>query len=192
MHDKLIKYIKKYVALTPGDIALIEETFTYRKLEKGELLLKNEEICRHQNFVLTGFMKTYNVGATGKEHCILLVPFERWASDLNSYFNQVPSTVIIKALVDTEILQLNKSSFDAILDKSPAMERFFRKMYQDALCAHHKKIIDTLMLSARERYINFMKNYPDITQFVSLKDIASYLGMTPEYLSNLRRQKLYK
>ncbi|MBO9729506.1 MAG: Crp/Fnr family transcriptional regulator [Chitinophaga sp.] len=191
MHDKLIKYIKKYVPVTPADITLIEESFTYRKLEKGELLLRNEEVCRHQNFVLTGFIKTYNLNVMGKEHCILLVPAERWASDLNSYFNQVPSTVIIKAVVNTEVLQLNKATFDTLLDQSPSIERFFRKMYQDALCAHHKKITDTLMLSARDRYINFIRSHPDITQFVSLKDIASYLGMTPEYLSNLRRQKIY-
>ncbi|MBC9934236.1 Crp/Fnr family transcriptional regulator [Chitinophaga qingshengii] len=192
MHETLIKYIKQYVPITASDIALIEEAFTYRKMEKGELLLKNEEICRHQNFVLKGFMKTYHVSPTGNEHCILLVPAEKWVADLNSYLNQAPSTVIIKAITNTEVLQLSKPSFDCILDKSPSLERFFRKMYQDALCAHHKKIIDTLTLPAKARYINFMKIHPDIVQFVPLKDIASYLGMTPEYLSSLRRQNIKK
>ncbi|RKE57311.1 Crp/Fnr family transcriptional regulator [Sphingobacterium detergens] len=191
-HQGLIDNITRYVDLNDIEKEEICKVFQYVKVNNGEIVSHPGNICKYQHFVLSGCLKLFYSAIDGKDHILYFLPEQWWASDLYSYFNQYPSEMMIQAVIDTEILQIEKKNFDKLLKEFPVFESFFRIIYQNALCAQHKKTIETLTLSARERYLNFMESFPMLIQQVPLKDIASYLGITPEHLSRLRSQIVKK
>ncbi|QNK64047.1 Crp/Fnr family transcriptional regulator [Pedobacter sp. PAMC26386] len=186
-YKSLIANMQKHIKMNDIEIDELCNSFKYKKIKKGQYLLQAGEVCRYQSFVLSGCLKLHHLNQEGKEHALHFLQPAWWAADLYSYFNSTTTNMNIKALADTEVLQIEKKTFDKMLDKHPIFERFFRVIYQNALCSQHKKTIDSISLSAKERYINFINHFPVIQSLVPQKDIATYLGMAPEYLSKLRK-----
>lgn len=185
-HQILINNIKKYVDLNNAETEEICRIFQYESVKKGDVLSDSGDVCRYQYFVLEGCLKLFYSGPEGKDHVLYFLPAQWWAGDLYSYFNETPSEMIIQAIVNTDVLKIEKKAFDHLLKEFPVFEVFFRTIYQNALGAQHKKTIENLSLPAKERYLKFIKNFPIVANNVPLKDIASYLGISPEYLSRLR------
>lgn len=115
-----------------------------------------------------------------------------WVGDLYSFLTQTPATYFIEALENTTVLQIAKADLEKLYERVPKFERFFRIILQNAFIAQQQRINQTLSLKAEEKYDHFLKKYPQLEQRLSQKHIASYLGITPEFLSMLRRKKAGK
>ncbi len=111
-----------------------------------------------------------------------------WTGDLYSFPTQKPSNHFIDALEDTEILQISKPNLDKLFEQVPKFERFYRILFQNALIAQHERINQNLSFTAEQRYLHFIKKYPEVEQRISQKHVATFLGITPEFLSMLRKK----
>jgi CRP-like cAMP-binding protein len=134
----------------------------------------------------------YHTDASGTDHVIQFPTAGWWTGDLQSLNHGTPSMFSIKALVDSEIFVITRADLDRLLVQVPALEKYFRIIFQNALVSHQHRIIQNFSQTAEERYLWFQKKYPTLEQFVPLKYIASYLGITPEFLSKVRRNLMRK
>jgi CRP-like cAMP-binding protein len=186
--DLLITSISKHISLTKEETAFFTSLLKSKSLENGEFLLREGEICKYESFVTKGCLKTYYVDENGFDHIIDFSIEEWWADDLYSFLTQTASRSNIKAIEDTEILQIGKADLELLYQKIPKFERFFRILFQNAFITQREQINLALSASAEERYRLFMKKKPYAEKRFSQKDIASYLGVTPQFLSSLKKK----
>jgi CRP-like cAMP-binding protein len=186
--DLLISNISRHVLLNAEENEFFTSLLKLRSLANGDLLLREGEICKYQSFVIKGCLKTYYIDEMGLEHIIDFSIEEWWADDLYSFLTQTASKSNIKAIEDTEVLQIGKTDLELLYQKVPKFERFFRVLFQNAYIAQKEQINLALSASARERYLLFIKKKPYAEKRFSQKDIASYLGVTPQFLSTLKKK----
>ncbi len=158
-----------------------------RQLKKKELLLKAGEVCEYNSFILKGCMRTFFTDEKGHEHIFQLGFEDWWASDLMSFVTGEPAHYSIEALEETELLQMHLEDYDKLLLRFPIYERFFRILMQNAYVAGQRRMIDSMSYSAERRYLELVKKYPTMEMRVAQHHIASYLGITPEALSRIKR-----
>jgi CRP-like cAMP-binding protein len=151
-------------------------------------LLRAGEICKTENFISKGCLRAYTIDENGFEHILMFGIEDWWIGDLHSLLTQGPATYFVQALEDAEVIQYTKENLDKLLLRVPKFERFYRIMLQKSLIALHQRVSQNLALSAEERYINFVKKYPHLQDRLSQKQIAAYLGITPIFLSMLRKK----
>lgn len=188
MYELLRKHIERRIKLTADEFRVCSQFFAPKKLKKHQFLLQEGEICRHIAFVNSGCLRAYTVDHKGEEHIIQFAIVDWWISDLNSYLTATPGTYTIDAVHDSEILLLERSARDQLLESVPTMERFFRLLQESNYVATHRRINETLSASAEERYLAFLKTYPALVEQVPQSQIASYLGITPQSLSRIRKE----
>ena len=184
--------MEKRIRLTHEEFILCTKFFTPRKVIKRQFLLQESNVCRHLTFVNNGCLREYTVDHKGEEHIIQFAIKDWWISDLNSFLGNTKSTHNIDAMQNSEILMLEKEARDKMFEVVPKMERFFRLLMEANYIATHKRIIDSLSASAEERYLAFIKTYPDLVEQVPQSQIASYLGITPQSLSRIRKEAFLK
>lgn len=187
-YKPLIDYIHKYIALTSEEIDLLEEQTTYRKYLKGQYIVQQGDVCRYESFVVKGCLKTFYMDKDGLEHVVLFGIENWWAADLGSFLTQTTADYNVQCLEHTEVIQFSFDSLELLYQKIPKLERFFRLIIQKAFVTSEKRIIRNFSLSAKERYIEFKNLYPQIEQRVPQYLIASYLGITKEFLSKVRSE----
>jgi len=188
MFDILHAHIKKRIAITPEEFDRCTQFFTPRKIAKRRFLLQAGGVCKHFAFVNSGLLREYSVDQKGEEHIIQFAIKDWWVSDLNSYLSGMPSMHNIDAMQDSEVLLLEKAARDKLLEAVPIMDRFFRILLEANYVATHKRVNETLSASAEERYLTFVQKYPQIVEQVPQNLIASYLGITPQSLSRIRKR----
>jgi len=186
--DLLLSNISRHISLSTEEIAFFTSLLKLRSLNNGEFLLREGNICKYESFVIRGCLKTYYLDENGFEHIIDFSIEEWWADDLYSLLTQTPSKSNIKAIEDTDIIQISKPDLELLYQKITKFERFFRILFQNAYIAQRDQINQALSASAEERYILFMKQKPYAEKRFSQKDIASYLGVTPQFLSALKKR----
>lgn len=188
MFKLLHAHIKKRIHVSEGEFSLCTKFFTPRKIKKRQFLLQEGDVCKHLAFVTSGCLRSYTIDHKGEEHIIQFAIEDWWISDLHSFLAGSPATHNIDALQDSEVLLLEHSARDALLDAVPKLERFFRMLLEANYIATHKRIDDSLSASAEERYLAFVKTYPALVELVPQNQIASYLGITPQSLSRIRKE----
>jgi CRP-like cAMP-binding protein len=188
--DLLNSHISKNISLTPGEFRLFTSLLKSRSLKKGEFLIHEGDICKYETFVTSGCLKSYYEDENGFEHILDFSIEGWWADDLYSFFTQTPSRSTIKAIEDTEVLQISKHDLEQVYEKVPKFERFFRLLFQHAYIAQREQINQILSAPAEERYLLFLKKKPYAEKRFPQKDIASYLGITPQFLSALKKKKM--
>lgn len=186
--DLLISSVSKHISLTAEEVEFFTSLLRTKLLASGEFLLREGDTCKYESFVIKGCLKTYYLGENGIEHIIDFSIEEWWADDLYSFLTQSASKSNIKAIEDTEILQISKTDLELLYRKIPKFERFFRILFQNAFIAQREQINQALAASAEERYLLFLKKKPYAEKRFPQKDIASYLGVTPQFLSTLRKK----
>ena len=186
--DLLISSISRHISLSAEEVEFFTSLLKSKFLTNGEFLLREGEVCKYESFVIKGCLKTYYLDENGLEHIIDFSIEEWWADDLYSLLTQTASKSNIKAIEDTAILQISKTDLELLYKKIPKFERFFRILFQNAYIAQREQINLALSASARERYLMFIKKKPYAEKRFSQKDIASYLGVTPQFLSTLRKK----
>ena len=186
--DLLISNISRHIYLTQGEIEFFTSLLQSKFLKVGDFLLREGDVCRYESFVTKGCLKTYYQDDNGFEHILDFSIEEWWADDLYSLLTQTACKSNIEAIEDTDILQISKDDLELLYQKIPKFERFFRILFQHAFIAQRKQINLTLSASAEERYILFLQKKPYAEKRFSQKDIASYLGITPQFLSALKKK----
>lgn len=171
------------------DFDTVLDFFEATSFPKRYVLLRAGEVCRFEGFVLEGCVKTYFIEPNGAEVILTFATENWWVSDLVSFEEQKPARFYIETLEDTEMLLLDRSSKAALLEKFPQLERMFRLMVQRHLASYQNRLYETVSLTAEERYAHFIAQFPDLLQRVPQYQIAAYLGMSPEFLSKIRRRQ---
>jgi CRP-like cAMP-binding protein len=189
MHS-IIANVSKHIRLSTEEQAYFLSILQPKSLKKKQLLLREGEICKASAFVLKGCLRAYTTDNNGFEHILQFAPADWWIADMYSLITQQPSTLSIDAVEDTEILLLQRTSQEQLFIDVPAFERFFRLITEKALVTARRRVLDTLSLTAQQRYENFCKQYPTLIHTLPQKQIASFIGVTPEFLSKMRKELL--
>ncbi|WP_278353276.1 Crp/Fnr family transcriptional regulator [Chryseobacterium gleum] len=185
----IIKNISRHISLTHYEKSYFLSLLKERKLAKKELILEQQQVCKEINFVQSGILRAFHMDASGKESTIMFAVADWWITDMYCFINQKPAMLNIEALEESSILQLQKDHLDELYLKVPKFERFFRIMMQNAYIREQLRTIENLSLPAEERYFNFLHKYPEAVKRIRQKQIASYLGITPEFLSLIKSNK---
>lgn len=188
MYEQLLKTVQQKVTLTSDEAELLKQFFTLKKVRKRQYMLNEGEVCKYNLFVAKGLLRSFGVEENGYEQVVQFAVEGWWISDLNSFFSGDVAVYNIEALEDCELLLLTRQSMDEMLEKLPKMERYFRLLMQNHIVALRQRIIASQRHSAEERYIRLIEGFPTILARVPQQYIASYLGMTPETLSRVRKQ----
>ena len=185
MHDILRKQIEKIVILSDDEFDFVLSHFVFRKYKKHQYLLQADNPARHDHFVAKGLLKSFYLNDAGKSYIIQFAPEDWWISDPQAYFNEISATLSIDCLEDSEVYFLSLDNREKLCTESRKMEYFFRKKAQAGYIALQKRIQSLVSLNAKERYGQFLKLYPHLSQRISKGMIASYLGISRETLSRI-------
>lgn len=188
MYKLFFRNFNQKILLTGEEELQMKEYLTYRKLRKRQYLLQEGDICKHIAFIERGILRAYSVDESGNEH-IIQFGLEGWAiADLYSFITAEPSTYNIDVIEDAELVLISKSAQDELLLKMPKYETFTRLNITGAYLAMQRRLTSIISASVEERYAGFLTLYPNIAQRVPQHMIASYMGLTPETLSRVRRR----
>jgi len=183
-----LDYIKQYIELTPEEESLLLSRVRIKKYLKNQFVVQNGDVCRYENFVLSGCLKTFYIDNEGQEHIVMFAIENWWTADLGSFVTQSPADLNVQCLENSELVQVHYNDLQQLYIDIPKLERFFRIIIQKAFVSAQKRIINNFSLPAMDRYLQFREQYPQIEQRVPQYMIASYLGITKEFLSKIRSQ----
>ena len=185
--EPLIHYFNHFLPLDEEEKSVVEEVFKERKVKRRQFLLQEGDVCKHNTFVVEGCFKMYMVDPNGKEHNLQFA-IEKWLiGDIGSFHSEEPSRLYIEAIENSIILQIKKEDQWKLFVDYPKFNRIFRVLAENAIVSLQNRILQNISSTAEERYLEFSKNYPQLFNRISNVQIASYLGVTPEFLSTIRK-----
>lgn len=190
--DSLLAYVQNHVNLSEEESRQFLESFNEVFVKKRQFICQPGFINKHRSFVVKGAFRTYAVTNEGQEHTLQFAIENWWASDFNSYIYQHPATLFIVALEDSTLLQIEHEKEQELKRSNHKFETFFRIMAEKGLAFEHRRILFNLSHSAEARYENFLLNFPNFIQRVPQYALASYLGMTTEFLSRIRKNRAHQ
>lgn len=190
MYPNIIKHIRKYIELDDHSIEVLNTYIKPITLKKKDFLLKEGQVCRSIYFVEKGCVRMYFLNDKTSEQITQFALDSWWISDFMSFMDSKPSEYSIQTVEKSDILSIDVCSFEAMLKELPQMERYFRIVMQRAWAASQLRIKYMFELSKEEFYNHFCTSFPEFLQRVPQYMIASYLGLTPEYVSELRKKRL--
>ena len=189
MHELILSNFAMHIALAPAEqeqaLALLQQ----KAIAKRAFLLRPGEINRHIYFVNKGCLRMFYADKDGQEHNICFYPENWWACDIVSFFKTKPAINAIQALEDSEVFYFSLPRLEELFAGIPKFERFFRILTQNGFELYQRRIPSNLSKTAEERYLEFRRRYPGLEQRIAQKQIAIYLGITPAFLSMMRKEK---
>ena len=183
----LREYLEARASFAEGDFAIARSAFVDRHLPAGQFLQRAGDVARHAVFVASGCLRNYIIDAKGKEHIVQFAPETWWLADATSLREGTPSPYFIDAIEDSELLLIDGPSHQRLVDRVEGYAAAFRNGLQKHAAAKDQRIVSSLSASAEERYLEFLRVYPSIALRVPQAMLASYLGMTPETVSRIRK-----
>ncbi len=187
-NQPLLDYINKHVSLTLEEEGFLISKVTYRKYLKGQYIVQQGDVCKYECFVISGCTKTFFVDEEGQEHIVMFAIEDWWASDMGSFITQTPADFNVQCIENTEFIMFSYDDIEDLYSEIPKLERFFRLIIERAFVASQKRLVRNFSLSAKDRYLYFKNQYPKIEQRIPQYMIASYLGITKEFLSKIKSQ----
>jgi CRP-like cAMP-binding protein len=184
----LIDYFNQLFPLDEAEISILEEVFTEKKVKRRQFILQQGDICKVNTFVVEGCFKMYLVDENGKEHNLQFAIENWWIGDIGSFHSEKPSRLYIEAIENSVILQIKKEDQLRLFVEHPKFNRIFRVLSENALVSTQRRVLQNISSTAEERYLDFMERYPHFFNRISNVQIASYLGVTPEFLSTIRKR----
>ena len=189
VYANILKNLYKHIALTQHEEEYFLSLLKYQEVRKRDFILQQGTVCKSIYFVNSGMLRAFFTDQETKESTIMFAMEDWWITDMHCFLQQSAAMLSIQAVEASTVLKLSKQDLDALYDKVPTFERFFRILMQNAYVREQVRVLENLSLPAQVRYGNFIKKYPQIAQQVPQKQIASYLGITPEFLSSIRSIK---
>lgn len=188
MEDRtILQAVSKHITLSTDEKLYFVSLLESRILAPGELLLKPGAVCRHSAFVNSGCLRSFSTDKNGFEHIMSFAPKGWWIADLYSLLSARPGELSIEAMTGAHLLLLSKKNQDRLYDKIPKFERFFRILTENSLVSNQQRLMDNLSLPAKDRYLKFCKTYPGLIGTLPQKQVAAYIGVTPEFLSKMKK-----
>ncbi len=184
----LIDYINTFVSLTSEEVAILEGHVKCRTYLKGQYIVQQGDICKYESFIISGCVKMFFIDNDDHEHVVMFGIENWWTADLGSFISQEPADYNVQCLEKTKVAQIYFQTLEELYFKIPKLERFFRIIIQKAYVASQKRIVRNLSMSAKDKYLLFRSQYPDIEQRVPQYLIASYIGITKQFLSKIRAE----
>lgn len=184
-YQLLLQHISKHINLTSKEESFLKSILHSKKIKKKHFLLQEGEVNKSATFVTSGILRIYSIDKNGFEHILQFAPPGWWIGDMKSALTQQPATLNIDAIEDTEVLWISKEDLEKLYAAVPKFERFFRILAENSIASHQQRLVNNLSLSAAERYNNFCQLYPSLIQNLPQKQVASYIGVTPEFLSKM-------
>ncbi len=188
----IIANLSRHTEFNPAELAQFTSQLTWRQAARRDCLLRAGQPTRKIFYGLSGALRAFYVDKTGRESTIMFAVADWWVTDMYCFVNAQPAMLTIEAIEYSHYLELTKSSLEQLYLTVPKFERCFRILFQNAYTREQLRVIENLSLTAEERYLQFLKKYPQILPHVTQKQIASYLGITPEFLSLIRKNQRQK
>ena len=192
IEDSILSEIFKNISFSSEEASIIESKFEKIDLKKGVVLLKENETVLYQYYVCNGCLRTYFIDELGKEHTLQFAIKDWWISDYTAFFSTSKAILNIESIQNTIVYKVSKKDMEDLFSEIPQLETFFRKKMERAFASFQKRILASLAQPAKERYVSFVSTYPNIEQSVKNYHIASYLGITTESLSRIRKELTHK
>ncbi len=191
-YELILSGVAKHIQLTKKEEEFFVSLLQQKKLKKKQFLVHEGEFNKFTAFVTKGCLRSYSIDRNGFEHIIQFAPPGWWVADLYSLISKQPGKLNIDALEDSEMLILSREDQEKLFETVPKFERFFRILTENSIAANSHRLIDYMGLSAQERYFTFCDRYPMLMKTLPQKQIASYIGVTPEFLSKIKAEFLKK
>jgi CRP-like cAMP-binding protein len=181
----IIDNVSRFIDLTELEIQKYISLLSKVKVKKKAFLMQAGDITRYEYFITKGCLKVYTLDENGAPHISMFAVEDYWTGDMASFMTKTPSRYFIKATEDSELLGISRENFELLFQEIPKFERFYRILYQKSLISYIRRSNHGISLSAEERYIEFKKKYPNIINRITQKDLAAYIGITPEFMSKI-------
>lgn len=188
MTNLLKEYFNNLLPLTEEEMSVVEEVFKERRVKRRQFILQEGDVCRYNTFVVEGCFKMFMLDPNGKEHNLQFAIENWWIGDIGSFHSEEPSRLYIEAIENSVILQIKKEDQLKLFVDYPKFNRIFRVLAENAMVGLQNRILQNISSSAEERYLYFLERYPQFFNRISNVQIASYLGVTPEFLSVIRKK----
>ena len=188
MFDRLRQHVSRLAPLTDSDVPLCSSFMIPKRVRKGAYLVQEGEVSKYLAFVTSGCLRSYTIDKKGEEHIVQFAFDGWWITDLYSFLTGNPGTYFIDAMEESDVLLLESAAYEKLCTTVPRFERYFRLLLQNNYIATHRRVLASISMSAEERYLQMIQEYPTIGQQVAQRHIASYLGITPEALSRIRNR----
>lgn len=192
MYAEINKNVNQYVKFNEEELAIFNSLLKEKTVPKKHFLLRAGEVCNFEAFIVKGCMRKYYIDENGQEVIIQFGVENYWMSDIASFAEQVPAMLFIETLEDSTILYLTPKSKEELLTHIPKFERFYRKLVERNISVLQNRLHFSISKTAQEKYIDFLTHYPTLSQRVAQHYIASYLGMSAEFLSKVRTKMAKK
>lgn len=188
MYTEINRNISRFAPLKPEELETFNQLLERQSVPKKTVLLREGDICRFEAYVVKGLIKSYFIDESGAEVVLTFASEDWWVSDVSSFCEQTPGRMNIETLEDCVLLQLTPQTKETLLQQVPVMERVFRLLLQRHVSSYQNRLYANLAIPATERYLHFAEKNPGLLQRVPQHLIASYLGITPEFLSRIRKK----
>ena len=186
--EPLVIYFENFLPLDEEEKTYLGKVFRERKIRRRQYILQEGEVCRFNSFVVEGCFRMYYVDDNGKEHNLQFAVENWWIGDIGSFHSEEPSKLNIEAIENAVILQIRKEDQLKLFVDFPKFNRIFRVFTENALISFQRRVLQNISSTAEERYLDFIERYPNFFDRISNVQIASFLGVTPEFLSTIRKR----
>jgi CRP-like cAMP-binding protein len=186
----LLTNLAMHLTLSAEETQSVVMALRPRRLRRRQFVVQAGDVCQFESFVVRGCLRAFYTDTNGFEHNVLFAIEGWWIADLASFLTQTPATLDVEVLEDCELLQLDRAALEGLYERVPKLERYFRLILQNAFIAQQQRILAGISAPAEARYRAFRAKYPQLEQRLPQRHIASYLGITPEFLSKVRKQVL--
>lgn len=189
--ESIINHFNKYLPLDDSEKEALTSRLVQRKIKRKQYILQEGDICKYFTYVVAGCFKMYGIDKSGAEHNLIFAAENDWIADIDSLHKERPSKLFIEAIEPATILQLSKSDLWFLYNNFPKFDRNFRVIIEDKYIELQNRLLQTFSTTAYERYESFIEQYPTLATRLPNTQIASYLGITPEFLSKIRNSRTH-
>lgn len=186
--ELLLNYFETLLPLSTEEKELVSQKFRPRPYRKKQYVLQEGDVCNQMNFVVRGCLRMYKIDDAGGTHILQFAAENNWITDLGSFYSEKPSELAIDALEDTIVLQIAHDDLLILYTQTPKFHRIFRVLIENSFVSLQKRLLQTISSTAEDRYQYFTGTYPHLVNRLPQTQIASFLGITPEFLSRLRNK----
>jgi CRP/FNR family transcriptional regulator len=187
--ENIIRHFDQYLPLDENEQQALTSRLSMRKVKRRQYILQEGDMCKSFTYVQEGLFKMYGVDASGTEHNLLFARENEWIADIDSLHKERPSKLYIEAVEPSTVLQLSKGDLWYLYTHYPKFDRNFRVIIEDKYIELQNRLLQTFSATASERYESFLEQYPHLSIRLPNTQIASYLGITPEFLSKIRSER---
>lgn len=188
--QRLVTSFQKYLPLNEEEIDELKKRMIVKNVKRRQFILSEGDVCKHYSFVVQGCFKMYKVDETGKEHNIMFSIENDWIADISSFYSERPSELYVEAMEVSTLIQIAKPDLLFFYTNYPKFDRNFRVILEIQFIELQNRLLQTISTTAEERYNRFIEDFPHLQKRLSNTQIASYIGITPEFLSRIRSQQL--